>query len=286
MNTRTLNTNTQKHKKTFFAAKVAAICGLSLVSITSMAQKGFDFGFLIGAGTTTLINKSDQAAGAELNFKQNISVPFGVTAGYTFNEHTGVEIDAMYSTLGQGYTGVGTATPDPKVFSTQLAGLAAANKIDITGNFNARVALQTVQIPVLFRYTGDRTNKIFFSSYIGPEFNMFNTAVFHINGYEAPPTNYSVQPQNMYNRMTVDGVIGAGAGFNLAPNCVLMTTFRLDYGFQDIENKNLMFSYNGGPSEKYYGTGRGVTNSGAAGVIVTLSYKLVPKAKEAPAKKK
>ncbi len=264
-----------------FTSKIIALCALSLVSRQSIAQQGCDFGFLVGVQTTTLMNKSDQGAGAQLKLKQNIGFPVGIGMGYTFNKHVGVEVEAIYSTQGQKYTGTSTASPDPNAFSSQIAALANANQLDMSGNFTADVTLRTCKIPILFRYTGDKSKKIFFSSYIGPQFDIFSNAIFHINGYEAPLTNYNVQSESLYNKTTVDGVLGAGAGFNVAPNCVINTTLRVDYGFQDVENKNLSYSYNGGATQKYYTSGRGVTNNMTAGVIVSVSYKIDKKAKEA-----
>ena len=261
------------------SAKVIALCALSLAGTQSYAQKGFDVGLNSGVQTSSLINKQDQAAGEELDYSQKIHVPIGINVGYTFTKHMGVELDFIYVTQGQGYKGVAVANPDDNVMSSTFAGVADLNgkPVVVGDSYTAETRFSNIKIPVLFRYTGNTDKKVYFHSFIGPQIDMISSVNYYVNGNKSPLTGYDQTPSDMYKKMTIDGVLGVGAGFNLTSNLVLSADLRLEYGLGDVEKKSATISQ-GNISGNFYGSGRTATNNAAGGLMVALTYKFAKKA--------
>ncbi len=280
MSKATLTGISKQNLMSFFSPKVLAVCTLLGLCEHSFAQKGFDAGGTTGFQTSMLMNKEDKAAGAQLKSAMRPEVPVGAEVGYTFSEHIGVGVGFSYSRQGQSYTGSSVTTPDTNALSTLFAGLAKINQIDMSGNYTADIALGTFKVPVMFRYTGDRSKKVYFTAYIGPQLNWLNFVTYHVNKFEAPVKKLIGSSTQFYNTMTVDGVLGIGAGFNIGPNVILTTTARADYGFQDVEKKDVMFAFEGGGANRLYSMGRSKTNNMTAGVQVGISYIFKCKEKE------
>lgn len=267
--------------------KLFAACALSLLSASSFAQKGFDFGIRLGAHASAMLNSTDQEAGKELDFAVKPAMAFGIGAGYNFNNHMGVGIDILYSSQGQGYKGNLDSTTTDGVYSQNIAIQAFANNIALNGDYTAKTTLSCLKIPILFRYGGDNTKKSYFSMFIGPQINILSGVKYTVNDKDAPTTDLSLKNEEAYNKTTFDAVLGLGAGFNLSSSLTLTAHLRLDYGLSDIENKNAKFELIG--SNNYYGTGRAATHNATGGLMVGLNYKLkqaAPKGKPQPATKK
>ena len=262
------------------SAKVIALCALSLAGTQSYAQKGFDVGLNSGVQTSSLINKQDQAAGEELDYSQKIHVPIGINVGYTFTKHMGVELDFIYVTQGQGYKGVAVANPDGNVMSSAFSGLAQLNGDSlVTGaSYTAETRFTNIKIPILFRYTGNTDKKVYFHSFIGPQIDMISSVTYYVNGNKTPFTGLDQTPSDMYKKMTLDGVLGVGAGFNLSSNLVLSADLRLEYGLGDVEKKSATLSSGGIQGGDFYGSGRTATNNASGGLMVALTYKFAKKA--------
>ncbi len=95
-----------------------------------------------------------------------------------------------------------------------------------------------------------------------------------VNRTDEDYPNTNITPINLYKTVTIDGVAQVGAGFNLTNHLVFTTMFRFDYGFEDVENKDAMISYLGGPSTHFYSTDRQATHNATAGLLVGLNFKL------------
>lgn len=272
----------QKNVNPFYSFKVIAIGTLALAGNKSSAQQGFYIGLNTGVQTSSLLNKTDQAAGAELNYTQKVSVPVGIGGGYTFNKHFGVELDIIYSKQGQAYNGKYAASPDSTVYSTQIEHLAELNNMNIApnSNYTADVVLNCLKVPVMLHYTGNTSKKVFFNSFIGPQINMLNSVVFHVNGQQTPLTGTNITPIDVYKKTTLDGVLGVGAGINLSSHLVLTADLRLDYGFGDVENKGETLTYKGSVEDYYPTSGRAATHNATGGLMVGIYYKFVKKAKD------
>ncbi len=63
--------------------------------------------------------------------------------------------------------------------------------------------------------------------------------------------------------------MGFGAAFNVSQHFVLSLQARFDYGFEDVEKKDVTYNNIG-----YYPTGRASTHNGTAGLAFGVSYKL------------
>ncbi|RKR80716.1 outer membrane protein with beta-barrel domain [Mucilaginibacter gracilis] len=259
--------------KTINVLTLCAVMG----SFHSLAQKGFDISVNSGLQTTTLINQEDQAAGPELNFKQKIGIPLGIGCGYTSSSHLGLMINVIHATQGQMYTGIVKPTNDSRIFLNQINALAEANNIAMSGNYTAEVKISCTKIPILFRYTGDATKKVYFNSFAGPQVTLVNGVSLSVNDKETPLMGMSNQPANFYNKVLIDGVLGLGAGFNLSEKLSLAANLRLEYSFSDAENKSAMFTNVDGRSQKYYPDGRTANHSASGGLMIECRYRFARK---------
>jgi len=276
---------TLKHRKAkpFFAPKIIAISALSFFSGHAFAQTGFDFGLKGIVQASSLINGPDYAAGNELNFKNRAAFGGGVGAGYSFNKHIGAEIDILYSPEGTQYTGDETLIPavDKGAFGNELKRVAQLNNIPFSGNYTASTYLNYIKIPILFRYNTNNTKTVFFSLFLGPQFDILSSATMKINGQTVNTVGTNLKASDVYNKSGFDGVLGLGLGINLSKNFVLTGHLRFDYGFGDAENKSATDA--GSP---FYSSKRGTTNNATGGGLISLNYKLVKKEKEKEVKKK
>lgn len=256
--------------------RLAAICALSLTCGTLSAQTGFDFGLRGGIHTSSLLNQQDEDAGAELDYKMKIGFAAGVGAGYTFNNHMGVGIDILYSKQGQGYGGSTSyiAAHGNENVSGLFSGLAFINDINMDNTYTARTIINCIKIPVMYRYTGDNTKKSYFSSFIGPQFNILSGASYMVNDKDAPIPDFSAK--DVFTKLTFDVVLGVGANVQLSDNMLLTAHFRLDYGLSDMENK----SYTTPGGDKYYPTDRSATHNATGGILIGLNYSMVKQAKK------
>ena len=282
------NPQRQMAAKGSITRKAIITAALSIACGPLFAQSGFDFGLKGIFQASSLINTQDQAAGPELDYKVKTSIAGGVSAGYSFTKHLGAEINILSSTQGQGYVGVvnDINSNSGAILSSEFKALAQANNIPFTGNYTAQIYLHTIKIPLLFRYTGNNTKKVFFSSFIGPQINLLSSAKLKINGQDAPvPAAANMNFTDAYKKTTLDVAFGFGAGMNITDNLVLSLHLRLDYGLGDAENKSASVNYGSGTgTSNWYNSSRSANNNATGGGMVSISYRLVKKAK-VPVKK-
>jgi Outer membrane protein beta-barrel domain len=207
-------------------------------------------------------------------------VAYGLGVGYTFSKHFGAGIDLLFSKQGVGYKGNVIAGADHATLYHEFDTLANRNGTGFNSTYTADVALSTMKIPIMLRYTGNCTKKIFFNSFIGPQINMLSKVAIKVNDKDANFTGMGVSANDLYKKMTMDLVLGLGAGMNLNENLLLNAGIRIDYGMGDVENKSVTFTSNSG-TQKIYDPARATTNNITGGVWISLSYKFV---KKAPAK--
>jgi hypothetical protein len=268
----------QKDARASFTRKVITVSALSLLAGQMYAQKGFDLGLRGTVLTSSLLNEKDQAAGPELDYKNKVNVGGGIAAGYNFDNHMGVELDILYSKQGQGYVGdpaqITPMTNGVLILSQEFQKLASANNIAFTTNYTANIALYTLKIPILFRYTGDAKKPWYFSSFIGPQINLLNSVAMQVNGANASFTCAGFAAIDQYKKTTIDAVVGVGVGINLSDNFVLGVHLRLDYGLNDVENKSEVPS---GSTNKLYDPTRAATHNATGGGLISLNYKFIKK---------
>ena len=271
----------QKNVKSFSAKQIIAISALSLFSAQSFAQKGFDFGLRGELQSSSLVNLPDQAAGNELNFKDRMGAEIGVAAGYSFTKHIGLEIDILSSSQGTQYTGdADLIQNNAKLMCNELKGLAQANNLPFTSFYTADAYLSYIKIPILFRYNMKNTKKVYFSMFIGPQFDILSSVTMKINGTKL--SNFGgLSSKDLYKKSETDGVLGLGLGINVTKNIVILAHLRFDGG-GDAENKSATVTGGG----KFYNADRGSTYNVTGGGMIGVSYKLIKKDKDDKKKKK
>jgi hypothetical protein len=78
----------------------------------------------------------------------------------------------------------------------------------------------------------------------------------------------------LYKPVTISWVLAGGGAYNLTSSLVLTARLRLDYGFADVEKKDVMVSYNGAAPVRFYSSARKTTHSATAGLMIGLDFKL------------
>ena len=69
-------------------------------------------------------------------------------------------------------------------------------------------------------------------------------------------------------------MLALGAGFNITEHFLLTAHLRFDYGFGDVEKKDITISYAGLPATNFYSSGRSATHNATAGLLIGINYKL------------
>jgi hypothetical protein len=257
-----------------YIGRFVVLCGLSLISGHTFAQKGFEIGIRYMLQNSYLFNKNDKNAGGELERDNTWSyLSGGLALGYNFNAHTGLELDLLRSRQGQKYSGMNPLTGSADAYNHQVALQQMLNSEPTAGSYKARAELNFLQIPLLLKLATNNPKPINFNMVVGPQLNILNSAVYELNeeDVELPGTN--IEPNDAYKKTTIDGIIGVGLGYKISTNWQLSGQVRFDYGFQDVENKDLIYTYNNS-SQNYYGSGRSSTNNGAIQLMFGISYKL------------
>lgn len=276
----------QKNAKPFFAKQIIAISALSLFTTLSFAQKGFDFGLKGELQSSSLVNLPDQAAGNELNFKDRMGGEVGIAAGYSFTKHIGAEIDILSSSQGTQYTGDATLIQNnAKLMCNELKGLAQLNNIPFTSYYNASAYLSYIKIPILFRYNMKNTKRVYFSMFIGPQFDFLSSATIKINGTTVSKFGGNLTAKDLYKKSETDGVFALGLCINVSKNIFITAHLRFDGSLGDVENKSATYT-DGTGSHNFYATGRGTTYNVTGGGMIGVSYRLLKKDKDEKKKSK
>ncbi len=250
--------------------KFIAVCAATMLTVSSFAQK-FQFGIRYIPTLTSLINKDDKDAGPELDKKSTRSL---ITAGfafdYAFNKNNGLEVDILYSRQGQEYTGVNMQSGSTTAYNRVVAEQAILNGAPTVGSYQAKAELNSIKIPILLKISTATKKSLFYTLSVGPQINYLSDAVYELNGNDVDLTGTGLKPIDTYKKVTIDGVLGFGLGYNASKHFVLSLGARFDYGFEDVEKKNVTYS----TSIPYYPAGRGSTHNATAGLVFGVSYKL------------
>ncbi|MCD6011093.1 MAG: hypothetical protein K0Q79_955 [Flavipsychrobacter sp.] len=263
--------------------------GALLLATQSTFAQGLDIGLRMNIQGTALLNNSDQAAGPELDAKIHTTAAFGIGGSYMFSSHLGAGIDFLYSKQGHGYKGSvadipTTSAPD---LSKTFQGMASMNSIPFAGTYTARRELTYIKIPIMLKFTGKNTKKVYFSSFIGPQISLLSGAKYKVNEVDINLNSINMTAKDAYKKVSVDLAFGVGAAANLSKNISLSAHFRVDYGLGDAEDKSKTYTTTGpnGGTVKFYPTGRATTNNITAGALISFNYKFTKKEK-APEKGK
>jgi hypothetical protein len=250
--------------------KAILVSALMLISTHIFAQKNFEFGIKINPQTSTLMNKDD-ANSSDLSNEYPITfLSGGVTLGYNFNNYSGLEIDGLFSRQGQVYAGV--STNDPNAYSRIVALQSELADEKLSSPYQARAELNCIKIPVMYKLMTDNTQKFFYMAMAGPQLNMIYDVAQEVNGEDHFYPGLDIEPQDLYKKFTLDGVVSFGVGVNLGDHYVFTAQARFDYGFQDVENKDMTYTYKG-QTNHYFSESRSGNHNATAGLSLSISYK-------------
>jgi len=266
-------------------AKALMFSALVLGSTAAQAQKGFYAGVNLGMQAFTLINKSDVAAGPELDFKLKSNMIMGVGGGYNLNKRLGVSLDVIFSKQTQGYKGQFNSNPDSNVYVAQIKNLAIMNNLATTGAYTSDVTLSCLKIPVLLNFYTNNSKRIYFTAFAGPQLTMINAVNLKVNDKETPLTGTNIISKDVYKSSSVDAVFGLGLGVKITQAIHVAARLRLEYSLGDVENKDLKFTYSNA-QYRYFSTNRDATHTAAAGLMLSAYYKFGKKILPVPGKKK
>jgi hypothetical protein len=65
-----------------------------------------------------------------------------------------------------------------------------------------------------------------------------------------------------------------GGAYNISPKMVLSARVRFDYGFNEVEKKDVMVSYSGAAPVRFYFGERQSTHNATAALMIGLDFKL------------
>jgi len=255
--------------------RISVIVLLCSFASISKAQS-LEIGIRYESEYSTLMNKNDANAGPELSYVNHYSYfNFGIGGVYSFNNNVGLAIDLLLSREGQNFNGnFDGKTPDPATYASVVSTQAFLNKLIITGDYAARAELNYVKLPIMLSLTSDNTRPIFFTLLVGPQINFLYNVAQEVNHVDYSYPNSNITPFGLYNPINIDGVLALGIGLNLTPHLVLTARARFDYGFEDVENKDVMVSYYGATPVHFYSADREPTHTATAGLLIGLDFKI------------
>jgi hypothetical protein len=256
---------------------IAIIVGIIIIICTAKTEaQGLEFGVRYEAQFTGLINKNDREAAPELSYVSTFQyLNFGVGAVYNFNKNIGVAVDVLFSREGQRYAGdFDGKTPNPTTYSAVVNTQLALNNQVIVGDYVAKSELNYFKLPIMLSLTTDNTKPLFLSMLIGPQINFLYDVAQEVNNTDIDFPHSTITGNDLYRHTTINGVIEAGAGYNLGSHFVLSAHLRLDYALRDVENKNAFVSYYGGEPMPFYNPDRETTRSITGGLLISLDFKL------------
>jgi Outer membrane protein beta-barrel domain len=253
-----------------YTLKLTALFVLVVTSLSAYCQKSFQIGLRYIPTITTLFNKDDKAAGAELNKEYTRSL---ITAGfaleYACSKTAGFEVDILYSRQGQEYSGTNMQSGSTTAYNRVVAIQAMLNNAATTGTYQAKAELNCIKIPILFKLSTVNTKSMYYTLSFGPQINYLSDAVYELNKNDVELPGSGITPIDAYKKVTVDGVVAFGVAFNVSQHFVFSAQARFDYGFEDVEKKDVTYN-----NTAYYPAGRSSTHNGTAGLVFGVSYKL------------
>jgi opacity protein-like surface antigen len=190
--------------------KKIVLAALLFISVSMKVQAQYLRAGIAGAfNSTWLFNKDVSDAGEALDYKSTFGPSVGVEALYNFKENIGVSIGILYSAINQKYT----------------------NRVtDIHGNkntFETEMKTNHIEIPILFRYTGE--SGPYFE--IGPQIGI-------VTGAEIEGLGTTLDIKDQTASTNISGALGFGYDVDLSDNLDLTLGLRFGYGFTDISDGN------------------------------------------------
>ena len=253
-----------------------AIYALLCMTALKINAQNFELGFRYEPEFSALMNKNDADEGPTLNYASHFTyLNFGIGGVYNINQNMGLAVDMLFSREGQNFTGNFAAGPsDPATYSSVVRTQAYLNNLIIPGAYICKAELNFIKVPIMFSLVTDNSKPFFFTLLVGPQINFLYNVAQEVNHIDRDYPNSNITPFGLYKPVTFDGVIAVGAGYNLTSRLVLSARLRFDYGFEDVENKDVMVSYYGAAPVAFYSPDRQATHNATAGLQIGVDYKL------------
>ena len=252
------------------------IATLLFAGVLKTNAQNFELGLRYEPEFSTLMNKNDANAGPALNYVSHFTyINFGIGGVYNFNHYMGLGVDILLSREGQNFTGNFAEGPsNSATYSAVVRTQAYLNNLVIPGYYICKAELNFIKLPIMFSLTSDNTKPLFFSLLAGPQINFLYNVAQEVNQMDRDYPNSNITPFGLYKPVTIDGVIALGANYNLTSCVVLSARLRFDYGFEDVENKDVMASYYGANPTPFYSANRQATHNATAGLLIGIDFKL------------
>jgi hypothetical protein len=244
----------------------------SLFMQSAFSQKGFDLGFRYLVTESAIYNKSDKNSTAIKRENTLSYLSGGLALGYNFNKHLGIELDILHSRQGQDFSGTNTLNSTGSAYNHEVAIIAQSNNSQTAGAYTTKLELNATKIPMLLRLSKNNSKPIYFIMNIGPQLDILQSAVLEYNGVDVVLPGTGIEPKDAYKKLTVDGVLGLGAGFKISRHWSFLAQARFDYGFTDVEKKNTNYNFNN-LQQPYYASSRGASHNATAALMVGGTYK-------------
>jgi hypothetical protein len=247
----------------------------SLIFFSAQAMgRGFELGIRYEVQKSYLSNSSDKNAGAQLSPESTWSyMNGGIAIGYDVNSLIGVEVNVLRSRQGQSYTGTNPVY-NTTSYSREVVLQGLLNNEAITGSYQAKAELNCIKIPILLKITSPKIMGIYFHAEVGPQINKVSSVVYELNHEDIDLPGISMKPEDAYRKTTIDGVLAAGIGYQLARHLNVSADIRYDHGFKDVEEKGATYSAGSSAAQNYYAAGRPSTYNSTLGLMIGINYKL------------
>ena len=256
--------------------KCISIVTLFFVGALKADAQQIELGVRYNPEFTNLINKNDDNAGNKLELTSNFGYfSFGAGAIFNFNNNFGLAVDILFSREGQRFKGNFTGGPsDAATYSSIVNTQVSLNNTIIVGDYVAKAELNYIKLPIMLSLTSDNTKPLFFTLLVGPQFNFLEGVAQEVNHNDLVYPNSNIEPIDSYKFFTINGVLAFGGAYNITPNMVLSARLRFDYGFDDVEKKDVMVSYSGAAPIRFYSPERQATHNITEAFMIGLDFKL------------
>jgi Outer membrane protein beta-barrel domain len=253
-----------------------SIVTLFFVYVLKVDAQQFELGVRYNPEFTSLINKNDNNAGNKLELTNNFGYfSFGAGAIFNFNNNFGLAVDILFSREGQRFKGnFNGGPPDAATYSSVVSTQVTLNNTVIVGDYVAKAELNYFKLPIMLSLTSDNTKALFFTLLVGPQFNFLEGVAQEVNHNDLVYPNSNIEPIDLYKFFTINGVLAFGGAYNITPTMVLSARLRFDYGFDDVEQKDVMVSYSGAAPIRFYSPERQATHNITEALMIGLDFKL------------
>jgi len=253
-----------------------SIFALLFVCSLKVAAQNVELGLRYNPEFTGLINKNDNNAGNELDLTNNFGYfSFGAGGVLNFNNNFGLAVDILFSREGQRFKGnFNGSPPDAATYSSVVSTQISLNNTVIVGDYVAKAELNYIKLPIMLSLTSDNTKPLFFTLLVGPQFNFLEGVAQEVNHNDLEYANSNIEPIDLYKFFTINGVLAFGGAYNITANMVLSARLRFDYGFDDVEKKDVMVSYSGAVPIRFYSPERQATHNITEALMIGLDFKL------------